>query len=172
MEDKIAITTVEQISPFPFDLAKEECEKYSNAELAFAQEEHKNQGAWSYVQPRFQTAIGGYSRRINYCGRGVSFIFRRVPLCRKCENEMSTILMLCLFCRESRSPLLRLRVPRHSITRSRTPSSRTPWPFIRKERRMDGQKNHREVLKKERKQRVLNMKKPNIFARAKYLYVY
>ena len=71
MEDKIAITTVEQISPFPFDLAKAECEKYHGAELAFAQEEHKNQGAWSYVQPRFQTAIGGYSRRINYCGRGV-----------------------------------------------------------------------------------------------------
>ena len=53
----------------------EECNKYSNAELVWVQEEHKNQGGWSYVQPRFQTAIGGYSRRINYCGREVRFFF-------------------------------------------------------------------------------------------------
>merc|ERR1719458_2078908 len=72
LEDKIAISTLEQISPFPFDLCKEECEKYSNAELVFAQEEHKNQGAWSYVQPRAQTAVGGYHRRVNYCGREVA----------------------------------------------------------------------------------------------------
>ena len=26
------------------------------------QEEHKNMGAWSYVQPRTQTAVGGYHR--------------------------------------------------------------------------------------------------------------
>jgi len=72
LESEIAILTVEQICPFPFDLVMEECNKYSNAELIWAQEEHKNQGAWSYVQPRFQTAIGGYSRRINYCGREVA----------------------------------------------------------------------------------------------------
>ena len=54
----------------------EECNKYSNAELVWVQEEHKNQGGWSYVQPRFQTAIGGYSRRINYCGREVRFFFK------------------------------------------------------------------------------------------------
>jgi len=72
LEDKIAISTLEQISPFPYDLAKEECEKYSNAEYVFCQEEHKNQGPWSYVQPRFQTAIGGYDRRIYYVGREVA----------------------------------------------------------------------------------------------------
>lgn len=36
---------------------KKECEKYKNAELVWAQEEHKNQGAWAYVQPRFMTAL-------------------------------------------------------------------------------------------------------------------
>jgi 2-oxoglutarate dehydrogenase E1 component len=71
LESSIAISRVEQICPFPYDLAKEECERYSNAKLSFVQEEHKNQGAWSYVQPRFQTAIGGYNRRITYIGRDV-----------------------------------------------------------------------------------------------------
>ena len=48
-----------QISPFPFDLVKEECAKYPNAKLVWTQEEHKNQGAWSYVQPRVHTALNG-----------------------------------------------------------------------------------------------------------------
>ena len=38
---------------------------YSNAELFWVQEEHKNMGAWSYVQPRTQTAVGGYHRYWN-----------------------------------------------------------------------------------------------------------
>ncbi|XP_014239048.1 2-oxoglutarate dehydrogenase, mitochondrial isoform X2 [Trichogramma pretiosum] len=59
LDDSIAITRVEQISPFPFDLVKKECAKYPNAELVWSQEEHKNQGAWGYCQPRFQTALTG-----------------------------------------------------------------------------------------------------------------
>jgi 2-oxoglutarate dehydrogenase complex dehydrogenase (E1) component-like enzyme len=43
----------------------------------FFQEEHKNQGPWSYVQPRFQTAIGGYDRRIYYVGREVGQCWMR-----------------------------------------------------------------------------------------------
>jgi len=46
-----------QISPFPFDLVKEQANLYKNAELVWAQEEHKNQGSWTYVQPRFLTAL-------------------------------------------------------------------------------------------------------------------
>ena len=37
LDDKIAIARIEQISPFPFDLVKQECDKYTNAELVFAQ---------------------------------------------------------------------------------------------------------------------------------------
>nr|CAH7749841.1 unnamed protein product [Callosobruchus chinensis] len=53
LESKIAIT------PFPFDLLKAECAKYPNANLAWCQEEHKNQGAWLYIQPRFETTTSG-----------------------------------------------------------------------------------------------------------------
>ncbi|XP_023245263.1 2-oxoglutarate dehydrogenase, mitochondrial isoform X2 [Copidosoma floridanum] len=59
LEDSVAITRVEQISPFPYDLLKKEVAKYPNAELIWAQEEHKNQGSWTYIQPRFQTALNG-----------------------------------------------------------------------------------------------------------------
>ncbi|XP_012260678.2 2-oxoglutarate dehydrogenase complex component E1 isoform X2 [Athalia rosae] len=59
LENTIAIARVEQISPFPYDLVKREAEKYPNAELVWTQEEHKNQGAWTYVQPRFHTALNG-----------------------------------------------------------------------------------------------------------------
>ncbi|XP_076168173.1 oxoglutarate dehydrogenase Nc73EF isoform X1 [Ptiloglossa arizonensis] len=59
LDDKIAIARVEQISPFPYDLVKKEAAKYPNSELIWAQEEHKNQGAWTYVQPRFYTALNG-----------------------------------------------------------------------------------------------------------------
>ncbi|XP_034950534.1 2-oxoglutarate dehydrogenase, mitochondrial isoform X2 [Chelonus insularis] len=59
LDDKVAISRVEQISPFPYDLVKKEAAKYSNADLVWAQEEAKNQGAWTYVQPRFSTAVNG-----------------------------------------------------------------------------------------------------------------
>ncbi|XP_025419008.1 2-oxoglutarate dehydrogenase, mitochondrial isoform X3 [Sipha flava] len=55
--DSIAIARVEQISPFPFDLIKQECAKYPNADIVWSQEEHKNQGSWPYVQPRFHTVL-------------------------------------------------------------------------------------------------------------------
>jgi len=69
LEDKIAIHTIEQISPFPFDIMKNVADQYCNAKLCWVQEEHKNMGAWSYVQPRTQTAIGGYHRLLKYIGR-------------------------------------------------------------------------------------------------------
>lgn len=59
MESIIICLFIIQISPFPYDLVKKECEKYPNAELIWTQEEAKNQGAWSYVQPRFNTSLNG-----------------------------------------------------------------------------------------------------------------
>ena len=72
LNEQIALSTIEQISPFPFDIVKSECDRYVNAELGFVQEEHKNHGAWSYCLPRLQTAVGGYDRRFQYIGRDVS----------------------------------------------------------------------------------------------------
>jgi len=54
--EDVAITRVEQISPFPFDLVQEEVAKYPGAEVVWCQEEPKNAGAWQYVRPRIKTA--------------------------------------------------------------------------------------------------------------------
>lgn len=60
MDEKIALVRVEQICPFPYDQIKEECDKYKNAQLVWAQEEHKNMGAWTFVQPRFLSLLKEY----------------------------------------------------------------------------------------------------------------
>lgn len=71
MDDKIAICRVEQISPFPFDLVKEEMQKYPRASVLWTQEEHKNMGAWSYVAPRIRTIFKklDINADVEYCGR-------------------------------------------------------------------------------------------------------
>lgn len=46
-----------QIFPFPFDLVRAEVDKYSNAEMVWCQEEHKNMGYYDYVRPRFLTVV-------------------------------------------------------------------------------------------------------------------
>ncbi|XP_062989206.1 2-oxoglutarate dehydrogenase-like, mitochondrial [Elgaria multicarinata webbii] len=68
LEKEVAITRLEQISPFPFDLLKEEIEKYAKAELVWCQEEHKNIGYYDYVKPRFRTIVN-HTRPIWYVGR-------------------------------------------------------------------------------------------------------
>lgn len=57
MDSQIAICRIEQISPFPYDLLVAECALYINAEVVWAQEEHKNMGAWSFVQPRMNSIL-------------------------------------------------------------------------------------------------------------------
>ncbi|KAL0266421.1 UNVERIFIED_CONTAM: hypothetical protein PYX00_008957 [Menopon gallinae] len=71
LENDIAIVRLEQLSPFPFDLVKEQCNKYPNAKLVWTQEEHKNQGAWFYIQPRVNTALNS-SRPISKESSGKS----------------------------------------------------------------------------------------------------
>lgn len=73
--DYIAVSRLEQIAPFPFDSVQKELERFPNAELMWVQEEPKNMGAWSYVQPRFYTTLIRGSQRhipVLYAGRKVN----------------------------------------------------------------------------------------------------
>ncbi|XP_076462504.1 2-oxoglutarate dehydrogenase complex component E1-like isoform X1 [Babylonia areolata] len=67
----IAISRVEQITPFPYDLVKAELLKYPNAKVCWVQEEHKNMGPYQYVEPRIRTVLKKLedSRELEYAGR-------------------------------------------------------------------------------------------------------
>ncbi|KAM3962956.1 oxoglutarate dehydrogenase Nc73EF isoform 2-T3 [Aphomia sociella] len=71
LEGDIAIARLEQISPFPYDLIKAEVAKYPNAQLVWSQEEHKNMGSWSYIEPRFRTLLQS-QKQISYNGRATA----------------------------------------------------------------------------------------------------
>ncbi|KAI0051081.1 2-oxoglutarate dehydrogenase complex E1 component mitochondrial precursor [Auriscalpium vulgare] len=69
----VAISRLEQLSPFPYDLLTPHLDTYPNADLLWCQEEPLNNGAWTYVGPRIYTAAsqtqhhkGKYPR---YAGR-------------------------------------------------------------------------------------------------------
>lgn len=71
----VALVRLEQIAPFAFDRVAEICQKYSNAEVVWAQQEPKNMGAYTYIHPRVETAtreINKEEKRPRYVGRPVS----------------------------------------------------------------------------------------------------
>jgi 2-oxoglutarate dehydrogenase E1 component len=68
----VAIVRIEQLAPFPWDKVAEETARYNGAEVAWVQEEPKNMGAWSFVQPRIATAtrtLNSVEKRPSYVGR-------------------------------------------------------------------------------------------------------
>jgi 2-oxoglutarate dehydrogenase E1 component len=77
---KITLVRLEQLAPFPMDRVASAVNNFPLAEVMWVQEEPKNQGAWSFVQPRFKTAMSAYYRgpagapppEISYVGRPVS----------------------------------------------------------------------------------------------------
>ena len=73
-QDDVAITRVEQLFPFPYQALQRELLRYPDAEVVWVQEEPKNMGAWSYVEPRFKTLWrrllpNQTKERIGYVGR-------------------------------------------------------------------------------------------------------
>lgn len=75
--DKVAITRVEQLHPFPWAQLRDNLDQYPNAkEIIWVQEEPLNAGAWTYVQPRLQTICENTthhkSKAVKYAGRNPS----------------------------------------------------------------------------------------------------
>ncbi|XP_061553768.1 2-oxoglutarate dehydrogenase complex component E1 isoform X2 [Phycodurus eques] len=68
LDAAVALVRVEQLSPFPSDLARTEIERYAQADVVWCQEEHKNQGYYDYIKPRLQTTVG-HARPVWYAGR-------------------------------------------------------------------------------------------------------
>lgn len=64
----VAVARLEQLAPFPLRELRVLMESYPNAELAYAQEEPKNMGAFSFVEPRVLRATN-YERPLTFIGR-------------------------------------------------------------------------------------------------------
>ncbi len=73
--DDITILRLEQIYPFPSVALEEELAPYKNADIVWCQEEPKNQGAWSFVDPFIEEVLVGIKHktsRAKYAGRVAS----------------------------------------------------------------------------------------------------
>lgn len=65
---------IEQIAPLPYIRVQDQLKLYPNAKVCWAQEEHRNQGAWGYVKDKMELILErtGRSTDIRYIGRRVS----------------------------------------------------------------------------------------------------
>ncbi|MGR3510544.1 MAG: 2-oxoglutarate dehydrogenase E1 component [Sulfitobacter sp.] len=73
--DDIYLLRFEQFYPFPAQSAVKELERFKNAEMVWCQEEPKNQGAWTFIEPNIEWVLGRikatYTRPV-YAGRATS----------------------------------------------------------------------------------------------------
>jgi 2-oxoglutarate dehydrogenase E1 component len=71
----VYLLRVEQFYPFPAMSLVKELERFKGAEVIWCQEEPKNQGAWSFIEPNLEwvlTRIGSAHTRARYVGRAAS----------------------------------------------------------------------------------------------------
>ncbi|MFS4582058.1 2-oxoglutarate dehydrogenase E1 component [Phaeobacter sp. C3_T13_0] len=73
--DDVYLMRVEQYYPFPAISMVKELSRFKHAEIAWCQEEPKNQGAWTFIEPNIEwvlTRIGAKNSRPIYVGRATS----------------------------------------------------------------------------------------------------
>jgi 2-oxoglutarate dehydrogenase E1 component len=73
--DDVYLLRLEQFYPFPAQAMTKELERFKGAEIVWCQEEPKNQGAWSFVEPNIEWVlgrIGAKHGRARYAGRDAS----------------------------------------------------------------------------------------------------
>ncbi|MFC4671132.1 2-oxoglutarate dehydrogenase E1 component [Seohaeicola nanhaiensis] len=73
--DDVYLLRIEQFYPFPAISLVKELERFKGADMVWCQEEPKNQGAWSFIEPNIEwvlNRIGATSQRPRYVGRATS----------------------------------------------------------------------------------------------------
>ena len=71
----VYLLRLEQFYPFPAMAMTKELERFKRAEIVWCQEEPKNQGGWTFVEPNLEwvlTKIGAKQTRARYAGRAAS----------------------------------------------------------------------------------------------------
>jgi len=73
--DDVYLLRVEQFYPFPAISMVKELSRFTNADMVWCQEEPKNQGAWTFIEPNIEWVlqrIGATNTRPRYVGRPAS----------------------------------------------------------------------------------------------------
>ena len=73
--DDVYLLRIEQYYPFPAISLVKELERFKGAEMLWCQEEPKNQGAWSFIEPNIEWVLGRIDasyKRARYVGRTTS----------------------------------------------------------------------------------------------------
>jgi 2-oxoglutarate dehydrogenase E1 component len=66
---------VEQLYPFPLKTLAQELARFKAADVVWCQEEPKNMGSWTFVEPYLEWVlgqVGGKAKRARYAGRSAS----------------------------------------------------------------------------------------------------
>ena len=70
--DDIAILRIEQLYPFPVRALIQELGRFPQAEVVWCQEEPRNMGPWSFIEPNIEWVldhVGAKHKRARYVGR-------------------------------------------------------------------------------------------------------
>ncbi|MFD1509681.1 2-oxoglutarate dehydrogenase E1 component [Lacimonas salitolerans] len=73
--DDVYLLRIEQFYPFPAQSLVKELERFKGAEVVWCQEEPKNQGAWTFIEPNIEWVLGRIKAkhaRPRYVGRTAS----------------------------------------------------------------------------------------------------
>ncbi|KPQ06319.1 MAG: 2-oxoglutarate dehydrogenase E1 component SucA [Rhodobacteraceae bacterium HLUCCA12] len=73
--DDVYLLRIEQLYPVPSQSLRAELARFKDAEMIWCQEEPKNQGAWTFIEPSLEwvlTQIGARQTRPRYVGRSAS----------------------------------------------------------------------------------------------------
>ena len=73
--DDVYLLRVEQLYPFPAKALINELSRFRQADVVWCQEEPKNMGAWTFVEPYLEwvlAQVGGEARRPRYVGRAAA----------------------------------------------------------------------------------------------------
>jgi 2-oxoglutarate dehydrogenase E1 component len=72
----VYLMRVEQLYPFPAKTLIQELSRFKNADIVWAQEEPRNMGSWSHVEPNLEWVLahidGAKAKRASYAGRPAS----------------------------------------------------------------------------------------------------
>jgi 2-oxoglutarate dehydrogenase E1 component len=92
--DDVYLLRVEQLYPFPARALIQELSRFAEAEMVWCQEEPKNMGAWSFIEPNLAWVldhIEARHKRPRYAGRPASAA-TATGLMRKHQEELKALL--------------------------------------------------------------------------------